>query len=42
MAKIVKKRCPHCLKVMRNDGTEENPVYVCDNKECVKYEPKKK
>jgi hypothetical protein len=24
---------------MRNDGTEQNPVWVCNNPKCVKYVP---
>jgi hypothetical protein len=24
---------------MRNDGTEQNPVWVCNNPKCVKYKP---
>jgi hypothetical protein len=24
---------------MRNDGTEEQPIWVCNNKKCVKYKP---
>jgi hypothetical protein len=24
---------------MRNDGTEKQPVWVCNNKKCVKYKP---
>jgi hypothetical protein len=26
---------------MRNDGTEEQPKWVCNNKKCVKYVPPK-
>lgn len=35
----VKKRCPHCLKAMRNDGTAENPKWVCNNPKCPVYVP---
>jgi hypothetical protein len=24
---------------MRNDGTEQNPVWACNNPKCVKYKP---
>ena len=24
---------------MRNDGTEEQPIWVCNNPSCVKYVP---
>jgi hypothetical protein len=24
---------------MRNDGTEQNPKWVCNNQKCVKYVP---
>ena len=41
MGRIVKERCEHCLKVMRNDGTTENPKWVCNNPKCVCYEPPK-
>lgn len=41
MARIVKERCPHCNKVMRNDGTQEQPKWVCNNPKCVCYEPPK-
>lgn len=33
-------RCNRCGKKCRNDGTTENPVWVCDNPKCVKYKPK--
>lgn len=39
MARIVKERCSHCNKVMRNDGTEQEPKWVCNNPKCVCYEP---
>ena len=39
--KTVTQRCPRCRKPMRNDGTAENPKWVCDNKDCVRYVPKK-
>ena len=35
----ITKRCNRCRKPMRNDGTVQNPVWVCDNKDCVKYIP---
>lgn len=39
---IVSKKCNRCRKPMRNDGTEEQPIWVCNNKKCVKYkEPPK-
>ena len=41
MGKIVKVRCPHCNKVMRNDGTEQEPKWVCNNQKGVKYKPPK-
>ena len=37
----VKKRCIRCLNVMRNDGTKENPKWVCDEPTCVRYVPPK-
>ena len=40
MARVVKERCIHCLKVMRNDGSETEPKWVCDNPECTEYKPK--
>ena len=39
MTYVIKKRCNRCLKVMRNDGTEQNPKWVCNNPKCVKYVP---
>ena len=39
MAYVITKRCNRCLKVMRNDGTEQNPKWVCNNPKCVKYAP---
>ena len=33
----VKKRCPHCLKVMENIGTAEKPQWVCNNTKKHKY-----
>ena len=39
MVYVIKKRCNRCLKVMRNDGTEQNPKWVCNNPKCVKYVP---
>ena len=41
MARIVKERCPHCNKVMRNDNTEQESKWVCNNPKCVCYEPPK-
>jgi hypothetical protein len=35
----IKKRCLRCLKPMRNDGTEEQPKWVCNNQNCVRYVP---
>ena len=35
----IKKRCLRCLKVMRNDGTAEQPKWVCNNRNCVRYVP---
>ena len=35
----IKKRCLRCLKPMRNDGTAENPKWVCNNPSCVRYVP---
>ena len=37
----VKKRCFRCLYVMRNDGTKENPKWVCNEPTCVRYVPPK-
>lgn len=37
----IKKRCLRCLKVMRNDGTDEQPKWVCNNPSCVRYVPPK-
>ena len=36
----VTKRCIRCRKPERNDGTEENPNWVCDNPKCSRYTPK--
>lgn len=36
---IVSKKCNRCRKPMRNDGTEEQPKWVCNNPKCVKYVP---
>lgn len=33
----VKKRCPHCLKVMENIGKAEKPQWVCNNTKKHKY-----
>lgn len=35
----VKKRCPHCTKVMENIGTAEKPQWVCKNHEFPIYVP---
>lgn len=32
-------RCVRCNKPMRNDGTAEQPVWVCNNPKCVRYVP---
>ena len=32
-------RCIRCRKKMRNDGTEQNPKWVCNNSNCVRYVP---
>ncbi|SFA75804.1 hypothetical protein [Selenomonas ruminantium] len=37
---IVSKKCIRCRKPMRNDGTETEPKWVCNNKNCVRYVPK--
>lgn len=34
---IVKVKCIRCRKVCRNDGTEEQPKWVCNNPKCVRY-----
>ena len=36
---IVKVKCIRCRKVCRNDGTEEQPKWVCNNPKCVRYVP---
>lgn len=36
---IVSKKCIRCRKPMRNDGTEQNPKWVCNNPSCVRYVP---
>ena len=41
MARIVKVKCFRCRKEARNDGTEENPKWVCQNPKCVRYTPPK-
>lgn len=38
---IVKVKCIRCRKVCRNDGTEEQPKWVCNNPKCVRYVPPK-
>ena len=35
-------RCVRCNQKMRNDGTAEAPVWVCNNPACVRYVPLKK
>ena len=37
MALTITKRCNRCRQPMRNDGTVENPIWACDNPNCVKY-----
>ena len=32
-------RCVRCNKSMRNDGTADTPVWVCNNPACVRYVP---
>lgn len=32
-------RCVRCNQRMRNDGTAENPRWVCNNSKCVRYVP---
>lgn len=41
MALKIIRRCNRCLKPMRNDGTEQEPKWVCNNPSCVKYKPPK-
>ena len=36
---IVSKKCNRCRKPMRNDGTDEQPKWVCNNPSCVRYVP---
>jgi hypothetical protein len=36
---IVSKKCIRCRKPMRNDGTETEPKWVCNNPNCVRYVP---
>ena len=38
MAKLA-PRCVRCNKSMRNDGTAENPKWVCNNPKCVRNVP---
>ena len=40
MAYVKVIRCNRCGKKCRNDGTVENPKWVCNNPKCVKYRPK--
>lgn len=35
----ITQRCRRCRKPMRNDGTNEAPVWVCNNPSCVCYVP---
>lgn len=39
MALVITKRCNRCRQPMRNDGTEQEPKWVCNNPKCVKYVP---
>ena len=32
-------RCVRCNQRMRNDGTEQHLVWVCNNPKCVRYVP---
>lgn len=32
-------RCIRCNQRMRNDGTAEQPKWVCNNLKCVRYVP---
>lgn len=32
-------RCVRCNQKMRNDGTEQQPIWVCNNPKCVRYVP---
>lgn len=32
-------RCVRCNQKMRNDGTTEQPNWVCNNPKCVRYVP---
>lgn len=35
----ITQRCRRCRKPMRNDGTDEQPIWVCNNPSCVCYVP---
>ena len=35
----ITQRCRRCRKPMRNDGTDEQPKWVCNNPSCVCYVP---
>ena len=35
----VTKRCIRCRKPERNDGTDKEPRWVCNNPNCVRYVP---
>lgn len=37
----IRKRCPRCLHLQRNDGTDSEPKWVCNDPNCVLYVPKK-
>lgn len=39
MALKISKRCNRCGHKMRNDGTAENPKWVCNYQSCIKYVP---
>ena len=39
MAYVKVIRCNRCGQPCRNDGTEGNPIWVCNNSKCVKYKP---
>ena len=39
MALKITQRCRRCRKPMRNNGTDEQPKWVCNNPDCVCYVP---
>ena len=39
MSLRIVQRCRRCRKPMRNDGTEQEPKWVCNNPSCVCYVP---